>query len=746
MERVTLLPPTALSDGWIDPQYLPQGKDKYYIRNRQVTEPEGGWRHLRSDEIERLVKNNNTASSWDTVWVTDKFEPRMVKDNKFYGTVRIGRISSGALQFHDLRLPVGITNSSIHSCDIGDNCAIHDVHYLSHYIIGARCMLFNIQEMSTTDHAKFGNGIVKDGEPEEVRVRIEVMNEMGARSVTPFDGMIAADAYLCAKYVDNTPLQQRIAYITQHTVDHHRGYYGEIGQGCVIKNSSIIKDVKIGTDCYIKGASKLKNITINSSNEEPSQIGENVILVNGIVGYGCRIFYSCTAVKFILGNNSNLKYGARLINSIMGDNSTISCCEVLNNLIFPGHEQHHNNSFLIASVIMGQSNMAAGATIGSNHNSRSNDGELVAGRGFWPGLCSSVKHSSRFASFTLLAKGDYPAELDITLPFSLVSNNVSADRLEVMPAYWWLYNMYTLARNTWKYRTRDKRITRVQHIEFDTFAPDTMQEALEARQLLELWVGKAYMNENKNEDNSGQRTGNDKENNRQPSIVNYQVQGRRLLCDNRKAVDDLTILGEGMEHSRRPVYIIKAYDAYHAYGDMLIHYAMSGVLTHFEGRKPQWEELDEILRAPIPHDWVNLGGQPVTAADLACLQQDICNGTLDSWDAIHHRYDELWQRYPTDKLHHALHGLCSVFGTDTMTADLWLQALAHEERIQRRISEQVYLTRKKDHDNPFRASTCRNADEVVAVFGTADDNSFVQSVREEMLSRLHEIERLRASL
>jgi len=31
---------------------------------------------------------------------------------------------------------------------------------------------------------------------------------------------------------------------------------------------------------------------------------------------------------------------------------------------------------------MGQSNMAAGATIGSNHNSRSADGELVAARGF----------------------------------------------------------------------------------------------------------------------------------------------------------------------------------------------------------------------------------------------------------------------------------------------------------------------------------------------------------------------------
>ena len=726
MERVTLLPPTALSDGWIDPQYLPKGKDKYYLRNRQVSEPEGGWRHLSSSEIERLVMNNNTASSWDTVWVTDEFDPGMVKDNKFYGTVRMGRVSCGALQYHDLRLPVGITNSSIHSCDIGDDCAIHGVHYLSHYIIGAHSMLFNIQEMSCTDHAKFGNGIVKEGEPEEVRVRIEIMNETGARSVMPFDGMIPADAYLWAKHVDDKVLQERLADITQRTVDHHRGYYGEIGERCVIKNSSIIKDVKIGTDCYIKGASKLKNITINSSDEEPSQIGENVILVNGIVGYGCRIFYSCTAVKFILGNNSNLKYGARLINSIMGDNSTISCCEVLNNLIFPGHEQHHNNSFLIASVIMGQSNMAAGATIGSNHNSRTNDGELVAGRGFWPGLCSSVKHSSRFASFVLLAKGDYPAEMDIALPFALVSNNIAKDRLEVMPAYWWMYNMYALARNTWKYRTRDKRRTKVQNIEFDTFAPDTMQEVIRARQLLELWVGRAYVNDNNNADD------------------NFQLIGRRLLQGDRKVVDGLTVLGEDMENSRREVHILKAYDAYHAYGDMLIHYAMSNVLHEeqrtIEGMQAVMSELEPLASG---QEWTNLGGQLVMNADLDTLRHDICHGTLDSWSAIHDRYDALWRRYPTDKLRHALYALCTVLDTEVMTDELWLQALAHEERIQRRISEQVYLSRKKDHDNPFRSATCRNDEEVMAVYGTPEDNNFVRQVREETLDNIRKIERLR---
>jgi hypothetical protein len=138
-----------------------------------------------------------------------------------------------------------------------------------------------------------------------------------------------------------------------------------------------------------------------------------VELVNGIIGYGCHVFYGVKAVRFIMGNNSNLKYGARLLNSVLGDNSTISCCEVLNTLVFPFHEQHHNNSFLIAALVMGQSNMAAGANIGSNHNTRGNDGELRARRGFWPALSSSIKYNSNFASFTLITKGDYPNEMNM---------------------------------------------------------------------------------------------------------------------------------------------------------------------------------------------------------------------------------------------------------------------------------------------------------------------------------------------
>jgi len=731
MERVTVIQPEKMVNGWIDPKYLPDGKDRYYLRDKQVKKPKGGWRHLTSDEIETLVKNDNSAASWDNILVTDEFEPMLIRDNKFYGLVRIGRVSANGLQFHDLRLPIGITNSSIHSCDIGDDCAIHDVHYLSHYIIGSKCMIFNIQEMSTTDHAKFGNGIVKDGETESTRVRLEVMNETGCRSVAPFDGIITADAYLWAKFIDDELLQQRLTEITQNTFDHHRGYYGVIGEGCVIKNSSIIKDVNIGSSCYIKGASKLKNITINSSDKEPSQIGENVIMVNGIVGFGCRIFYSCTAVKFVLGDNCNLKYGARLINSIMGDNSTISCCEVLNNLIFPAHEQHHNNSFLVASVIFGQSNLAAGATVGSNHNSRTNDNEIVAGRGFWPGLCSSVKHSSVFASYTLLAKAAYPAEMHIKLPFSLVSNDEVNGELHVMPAFWWLHNMYALARNSWKYSTRDKRKRKIQNIEFDTYAPDSMEEAITGRKLLALWTAKAEMRrQGKNPD--------------EMSDEELGKIGFDLLNGDREAVDNLEIFGEGMEKTKRRTRILRVYDGYHAYGDMIIHYAVMNMLKYLEDNpKETFSTMAATLDSRRQKEWINLGGQLMMTTDLDRLRDDIREGKLNKWKDIHKRYNDIWKRYPMDKLRHAYLSLKFLLMTKKLTNEQWNEVLDHEIRNQKYIAEQVYKSRLKDYKNPFRCATYRNEAEMKAAIGTIEDNSFVKQMRQETDANVERIEKIK---
>jgi len=719
MDNVKILSADAVGSGFLPKEYIPAGKDEWYLRNEQFTKTKKTWRHLRAYEVELLVKNGNYCDNWDNIFVTDEFDSGQIRNNELFGFIRIGRLKEAILEHHDLKLPVGITNSRIVACDIGDDVAIHDVRYLAHYIIGDRCILANIDEMHVTNHAKFGNGIVKDGEAENVRVTVDLINETGSRTVMPFDGMIPADAYIWAKYRDDTALQKKLKEITQNSFDSRRGYYGTIGDQCVIKNSRILKDVKIGSHCYIKGANKLKNLTIHSSEEEPTQIGEGVELVNGIIGLGCHIFYGCKAVRFILGQNSNLKYGARLIHSFLGDNSTISCCEVLNNLIFPAHEQHHNNSFLIASLVMGQSNLAAGATIGSNHNSRANDNEIQASRGFWPGLCVSLKHSCRFASFVLIAKGDYPAELDIPLPFSLVNNNVSKDYLEIAPAFWWLYNMYALARNSWKFQTRDKRRVKVQNIEFASLAPDTIEEIIAARRLLEIWTAKANL----------KKKGKASEKKNTDELAKI---GRALLEGSEESLRQLEVQGENIEKSTRDIVILKPALGYQAYGQMLLYYAIQNLMDYMEPQpQANLASMSKALSGKHIREWVNLGGQLMPASEADKIRADIGSGKLSSWDQIHQRYNALWQQYPLSKQQHAFAVLLEICGADKLDKDRWFTMLDKAVEIQQYICDQVYVTRKKDYENPFRQATYRNTAEMTAAIGTIEDNSFVKQVRVE---------------
>ena len=730
MSELRILPVEKLGRNFISPQYLPPGQDEYYLRRKQSLQPETYWRHLRADEIEVLVKNDNTCSDWSSILVAARFAPQLVKNSYFAGLVRIGTLQDVLLEHHDLQAPAGITNSRVISCDIGDNCAVHNVRYLAHYILGDHVMLLNIDEMQTTNHAKFGNGIVKEGEDENVRIYLDLVNETGTRAVAPFDGMIPADAYIWARYRDDETLMKRLLEITQHHCDGRRGFYGTVGDECVIKNSRIIKDVKVGACCYIKGANKLKNLTINSSAEEPTQIGEGVEMVNGIVGLGCRVFYGCKAVRFVIGNNSSLKYGARLIHSFLGDNSTVSCCEMLNNLIFPAHEQHHNNSFLTASLLMGQSNLAAGATVGSNHNSRANDGEIQAGRGFWPGLSTTLKHYCRFASFVLLAKGDYPAQLDIPFPFSLLSDDRSKDRLLVMPAFWWMYNMYALARNSWKFQARDQRKTRTQKIEFDSLAPDTVEEIITALGLLEKWTAKAHL------DRQGRKvTGSDEK---------LAKIGRALLNGPEKAMENLEVRGEDMEDSRRPVVILKPWRAYHAYRQMLHHYAMKNLLAYLSDHpEATLADLSGRLGGKRLTGWTNLGGQLVPDGDVDEMLGRIKSGKLASWAEIHQAYDQLWEAYGLHKQRHALAVLLWLYSADKLTAPMWAEAMEEAVRVQQYVADQVYLSRQKDYEDPFRQTTFRNAAEKKAVVGTAQDNSFIKQTRKQTQEFAEQVESVR---
>ncbi len=171
----------------------------------------------------------------------DPFNANLVKNCKFFGLVRIGNLEPFYLEFHNLRMAVGLYNSTIISCDFGDNVCIDNVNYLSHYIIGNDVMIANVNELASTDHSKFGNGILKEGEDEKLRMWMEVCNENGGRSVIPFNGMLAGDAYLWSKYRDDEALLEKFKEFTEKKFDKQRGYYGKIGDRTVLKTARSLK-------------------------------------------------------------------------------------------------------------------------------------------------------------------------------------------------------------------------------------------------------------------------------------------------------------------------------------------------------------------------------------------------------------------------------------------------------------------------------------------------------------------------
>jgi len=331
MNKITKRPLQRIGYDFIEEGYLPKGKNEYFLRNE--LNDNTTCRSLTAAELEILVRNNNTSDNWNNILVSEQFDPQLVKNCSFFGLVRIGKLEPISLEFKNLSLSVGLFSSTIISCDLGDNVSIHNVNYLAHYIIGNEVIIANVNELATTPTAKFGNGILKQGEPESSRIWMEICNENGGRKVMPFDGMLTADAYLWSKFREDEVLMEAFQSFTEKKFDQQRGHYGIIGDRTVIKNCKMIKDVRIGSDAYIKGANKIKNVTVNSNADASTQIGEGCELVNGIIGVGCRIFYGVKAVRFFMASHSQLKYGARLINSYLGNNATISCCEVLNSLI-----------------------------------------------------------------------------------------------------------------------------------------------------------------------------------------------------------------------------------------------------------------------------------------------------------------------------------------------------------------------------------------------------------------------------
>jgi hypothetical protein len=326
----------------------------------------------------------------------------------------------------------------------------------------------------------------------------------------------------------------------------------------------------------------------------------------------------------------------------------------------------------------------------------------------------------------IIAKGEYPAELNIPLPFSLVNNNVYENQLEVMPAFYWLYNLYALERNSWKAKNRDRRKIKIQRIETDYLAPDTAEEIINALMLLNGWLGES----------------------------GYSPQDMTSMDDS--SVD--TIQCRHFENSKRKQVISKPLKAIASYRQMLLYYAVKTISVFLDSQPDMnYRDLCTLLGDPTPQlrikDWVNIGGQVVPAFRIDELRKDIGEGKYTNWNEVHNVY-ELWdEKYTLDKCRHAWAVMSFLRNAHSQSSSneppditVFKKELTAAREVRSWIDKQIYESRAKDYKSSFKKATFRNKAEMEKVLGKPGENPFIRIAKKEGNNFNEMIERVNAKL
>ena len=292
-----------------------------------------------------------------------------------------------------------------------------------------------------------------------------------------------------------------------------------------------------------------------------------------------------------------------------------------------------------------------------------------------------------------------------------------------MPGYWFMYNMYAIARNTWKYQDRDKRVDKIQHIEYDFLAPDTVNEMFRSLTYLEKLIGKAYLIK---EELITDKT----------TEEHFVKTGKKLLENNNPIIYELEIVADDLENSNRKVVIIKAAKAYYLFKELIAYYGSSQLIKFIQKRS--FKSVEDVVNVLSPKlkrkEWVNVGGQLLLKDDVESLKSNIKDGNIVGWDAVHHWYAEKGTQYQEKKLKHALASLAEINGWNLKELNnaTLSHLIASNISTKEWITQNIYESRAKDYRSSFRAMVYDNQEEMERVVGKLEDNTFINQQIEEM--------------
>ena len=80
MNVINKRPVNSLGYDFVPTEFIPAGKDEYYLRYEQNKNGIHHYRQLTAEEIEILQRNRNTSDDWNKILVSEAFNPQLVKN------------------------------------------------------------------------------------------------------------------------------------------------------------------------------------------------------------------------------------------------------------------------------------------------------------------------------------------------------------------------------------------------------------------------------------------------------------------------------------------------------------------------------------------------------------------------------------------------------------------------------------------------------------------------------------------
>ena len=231
---------------------------------------------------------------------------------------------------------------------------------------------------------------------------------------------------------------------------------------------------------------------------------------------------------------------------------------------------------------------------------------------------------------------------------------------------------------------RDRRTEKIQHIEYDFLAPDTINEIFSALQILE-----------------------------------------KLKPDS-AGTAEIT----GWENTERKTAVLKIPQSLIIFKELVRYYGTMELFYHIQKNKfANFDELKKTLSAKVLRsEWLNIGGQLIQKTAVEKLKRDVKSGKVKNWDELHNFYRQQGVEYRSDKLDHAYTSLLEILNITPkqFTPELFKQLLQQALDTAAWMCKGIFDSRAKDYSNPFRKMVYDTNEEMNKVIGRLEDNGFIQ--------------------